>query len=382
MGNTLRGYRLVVLSALMLLFDGLHLGGFQLAISSASAEFGLGKTGMGLLVAVQFASIIITPMISGGLADRFGKKPLLVAGVCCMLAGCLAAGLSHRLLPFSAGIFLVGSGGIICESVSSAAISDRYPEQSNRYINLCQFFFSSGAIVGPILLQAILNRSIPWRALYAILGAAFLLLLWPLLRLHLPRTSAAAASSGNPLRFLRSPAYALLFISIIAYVGLENGFGYFAGSLFELGLDAPQLGAYAISAFWAGTAISRLVNSVRSPAAPRLVIVYYLSSAAGLLLMALSRNAALSLAVSFLVGYSYGPIWSALVAMAAGEFPDQSAGAVGLMSTGCGIGGALYPVIMGVMADHMDIHIPFFLLAATALSGVLLGLLYRRRKRR
>ena len=191
MGNTLRGYRLVVLSALMLLFDGLHLGGFQLAISSASAEFGLGKTGMGLLVAVQFASIIITPMISGGLADRFGKKPLLVAGVCCMLAGCLAAGLSHRLLPFSTGIFLVGSGGIICESVSSAAISDRYPEQSSRYINLCQFFFSTGALVGPILLQAILNRSIPWRALYAILGAAFLLLLWPLLRLHLPGQKTA-----------------------------------------------------------------------------------------------------------------------------------------------------------------------------------------------
>ena len=51
MKRTLSSYQFVVLTSLMLLMIGVQLGGFQLALSSASAQFGVGDTGMGLLVA-------------------------------------------------------------------------------------------------------------------------------------------------------------------------------------------------------------------------------------------------------------------------------------------------------------------------------------------
>ena len=75
-----RSYALVAVSALMLLLAGIHQGGFQTAVILAAAEFGLGQTGMGILIAVQGSSIILAPLLSGFLADRFGKKPLLAAG--------------------------------------------------------------------------------------------------------------------------------------------------------------------------------------------------------------------------------------------------------------------------------------------------------------
>ena len=373
---------LVALSSLLLLFVGLHLGGFQLAAASASAEFGLGNTGIGLLVAVQYASTILTPFLSGLLADKVGKKPVLLASAAGILLGCLIAGFSRVLGLYAAGIFLAGGGGVILEAVTSAAISDLVPEHSNRYISLCQCFFSVGAITGPLIMQNVIDAGIPWRVLYAFYGGGILLLLIPLLRTALPGPSGQHDPLGNPMIFLRSPAFLMLFLGVVFYVGLENGFGYFAASLFELGLDAPRLGAYAISVFWAGSAISRLVCGVRAFPAAKTVVVYYLGSAVGLLVLALSPIPALSLAVSFLVGFGYGPLWSSLVALAAGEFPRNSAGAVGLMSTGCGIGAVVYPVIMGVMADHLDIRIPFLLLAATALAGMLLGLAYGRLKSR
>lgn len=378
-----RAYALVAVSALMLLLAGIHQGGFQTAVILAAAEFGLGQTGMGILIAVQGSSIILAPLLSGFLADRFGKKPLLAAGAAAVLLGAAVAGVSHRMIPFVAGVFLVGCGSSVAEAVSSAAIADCCPGQSNRLINLCQFFYSAGAITGPILVQGLVDLMLPWRLLYGLLGVTFLALGWPLLRLRLPRLAAPRRErAGSPFTFLRSPAYAMLFISIVGYVGLENGFGYFAGSLFTLGLSAPHLSAYAVSAFWAGTAAARLIGSFWSLPARKCVVVHYTLAAALLLVMALCPVAGVSLAVSFLVGLAYGPIWSALVAMAAGEFPERSAGAVGLMSTGCGIGGALFPAVMGAMADHLEIRAPFVLLSITALLCALLGLCYLRRKGR
>lgn len=382
MKETRQVTNLVALSSLMLLLAGLYLGGFQLVIASVSAEFHLDKTGMGLLVAVEYISMILMPSLSGLWADKVGKKPVLLTACASVMLGCLAAGVSHSLAPYVVGIFLVGGGGVVLEAITSATISDLAPEKSNRYINLCQCFFSTGAIVGPLALQAALDAGIPWRVLYAVYGIGILLLLLPLIRTPLPGPAERRTALGSPMTFLRAPAFLMLFLSIVFYVGLENGFGYFAASLFDLGLDAPHLGAYAISAFWAGMAVSRLISSVRSFSASKSVVLYYVGSAAGLLILALSRSPWLSLAVSFLTGFGYGPIWSNLVALAAGEFPQRSAGAVGLMSTGCGIGGALYPVIMGAMADHLDIRVPFFLLTATALVGALLGIVYLRLKGR
>lgn len=379
--KTLRAYPFVALTAVLMLFVGFHSGGFQLAVSSASAEFGLDKTGMGLLASVQFVSMIAAPIGFGLLADRIGKKPVLLLSLLFAATGCALAGLSAGLAPYAMGVFCLGVGGIVCEGTTSAALSDLYPSQSARFITLCQCFFSVGAITGPIVLQAMMDGGLHWKSLYGIYGAAVALCL-VLLRAPMakPVPVVRVQSPGNPLIILLRPTFFFLFAAMVLYVGLENGVVFFVKTLFELRLDAGHLGAYAISAFWAGTAVSRLVSGTRAMAATRAVITAFACAALALAGLALSRSGALSLVLSALAGFSYGPIWSGLVALGAAEAPDRSASAVSIMTTGCGIGGAAYPVLMGVMADRMEIHLPFFLLAGTALAGLGLVLAYRKCK--
>lgn len=380
--KTLRSYPFVALTAVLMLFVGFHSGGFQLAVSSASADFGLDKTGMGLLASVQFVSMIAVPILFGLLADRIGKKPVLVISLLFAGIGCILASFSAALLPYAAGVFCLGVGGIVCEGTTSAALSDLYPQQSARFITLCQCFFSIGAITGPIVLQALMDSGLHWKVLYGIYGGALVLCLPLLLRTAIPRQvrTVYSKSTGNPVKILLQPAFFLLFTAMVLYVGLENGVVFFVKTLFELRLDAGHLGAYAISAFWAGTAISRLVSGTRQMTAVRTVTVSFACAALLLAGLALSKSAALSLAVSALAGFSYGPIWSGLVALAAAEAPGRSGSAVSILTTGCGIGGAAYPVLMGFMADRMEIHLPFFLLAGTALAGFVLLVSYWRRK--
>ena len=80
----------------------------------------------------------------------------------------------------------------------------------------------------------------------------------------------------------------------------------------------------------------------------------------------------------FAAGFSYGPIWSTLVAQATGLFPEAGAGAAGIMSAGCGIGGIVYPVLMGAACDGMGLGGAFGLLAATAAAGMILCMCLRR----
>ena len=202
-----------------------------------------------------------------------------------------------------------------------------------------------------------------WRVLLALL---LLLTVFPK-RQALTQKEAKARTN-----FFASRAFRLLFFSILLYVGLENGISYFAESLFSVRLSAGDLAAAAISAYWIGMTVSRMLFSavLRNP--KKTLIGCFLASAAFLLALAVSKKPTVSLVCCFAAGFSYGPIWSTLVAQATGLFPEASAGAAGVMSAGCGIGGMIFPVLMGTVCDIFSISMSFFFLAFLALGGFFL----------
>ena len=74
-----------------------------------------------------------------------------------------------------------------------------------------------------------------------------------------------------------------------------------------------------------------------------------------------------------LVGFTYGPIWTTIVAGAAERFPQHKASATGLMCASCGLGGIIYPMFMGIIVDSMDIRIGFTILAVSAVIGAVMA---------
>ena len=365
-------------------FIGMEMGGFQLILSDVSAEFHTSKTGMGLLAAAQYVSVIAMPLVFGIFSDKIGKKPVLTGFVGVFAVGCSMAALSNSVLFFVGGVFLIGAGYSVCESVSAALISDLYPDRSARFINICQCALSFGAVLSPVIMHLIIKQfDMTWRVLFAICAAAYLIILFPLIKLRFSAEDARQRPARHAVfgHYFRSPVFITLFAAIILYVGLENGFGYFAKTLFDLKLNASDFGSWAISAYWTGMAISRMAAGFRNQSPQRVLVISFVFSGAIFILLAFSQSAWVSLAACALTGMAFGPIWSTLVDLAAKAFPKCSGGAIGLMSSGCGMGGVLYPILMGLMADVFDIGIAFLLLAATAFAGgVLCVSLQMRRK--
>jgi fucose permease len=368
-----QGGRLVLLVCALLFFYGFLLGGGQYVIADAAGEYGAGGAGMGLLVSAQYAAAAVAPAAMGAAADRQGKRRLLSVFAAVFGTGCGLCALSRSAVVYAAGALAIGAGYSVCESLGSAALTDLGPGRGARYVALSQGVLSVGAVSGPLLARGLLRLpGADWRVVYAVCAAAFLLLALPLARTHFPPPQSR--TPGERARFFSDRAFRRLFFAVVLYVGLENGFGYFVGSLFALRFPGGALGAYAISAYWAGMTLSRLGFSLKKGGTGRAVPVCLALSAAAFAGLALSNRAALCLALCALIGAAFGPVWAALIAGAAARFPASSAGAVGMMSSGCGLGGMLYPPLMGLLFDGVGMTGAFWALAATAAADCALCL--------
>ena len=177
MKTKLRPGWVLALLCTVLFFYGFYLGGVQLVISEVSREYGQNAAGMGGLVAAQHVAAVVLPVVLGALADRIGKKPVLCIFAAVFAVGCFLAGLSKNLGVYVIGAVCVGAGYSVCESVSSAVLSELDAEKGARYINLSQALLSLGAVVSPFLVQWLQkSRHASWRLPFLICAAAYTLL--------------------------------------------------------------------------------------------------------------------------------------------------------------------------------------------------------------
>ena len=295
----------------VLFFVGFEMGGFQLVLRSVSAEFSTGTIGAGLLVAAQYASVILMPLLFGRLSHRVGKKKVMLAFSLVFLLGCALSALAQSVFAFALGVFCVGAGYSVCETTGSAALSDISPERGARWINLSQGALSLGAVTSPLLTQyGMQTFGWSWRAVFLIAAAGALIAFLPLVLSQFPSSAVAAEGPAKePVHgFVADSAFALFFCSILLYVGLENGFGYFTESLFSVELNAASLGAYAISAYWASMALSRLVFGVLPFRPERSLLFCLLASGALFTALALLQLPVLSLISCALIGFAFGPV--------------------------------------------------------------------------
>lgn len=369
--------KMLVLLSVLLFFYGFYLGGIQLVIADVSAFFNMQITGIGILVAVPHLSSLILPPLLGSLADKIGKKWILVIFASVFCVGNLLAGSSGQIGVYILGALMIGAGTSVCESVSSAVLSDCNPEESARYINISQCMLSAGAVLSPVLLQWWIPRvQIGWRLMFFLCAGAYAVMILLLMFTAFPKSRPAVQENGNKsagFPLFRSVVFVSAFVGMALYVGLETGMGYFVESFFEESLNRPALGAYAISLYWIGMTLSRLVSGAWIQNFRKVLLLHFAACIALFVILFLAQPPWLSVALCAVIGFAFGPIWSTLVAMAAQEFPEHSAKATGMMSSAGAIGSMVVPVIMGLLSDGFGIRSGFLLLAVMSAGGWLLS---------
>jgi len=123
-----------------------------------------------LVLTLYLAGIAGGQLVYGPLSDRFGRRPVLIAGLVVFLVGTLLCGLAWSLAALIFGRVLEAVGACAGIVLGRAIIRDVYErEAATRGLAIVMMAMSLAPAISPAI-GAYLAEWIDWRAIFAVLG--------------------------------------------------------------------------------------------------------------------------------------------------------------------------------------------------------------------
>jgi len=217
--------------------------------------FKLSLTAAGTFQYATMTGIALAGFFLGHLADRYGRKTTIVAGLTLFAASSCLFIAGSSFLFFCALMAFSGAAIGIFKTGALALIGDisRSTTEHTSIMNTVEGFFAIGSIIGPALLAQLLNRKVSWQWLYVIAGGMCVLLILTALRVQYP-TRAKAAEDTNlqaVMTVTKNPFVLLFSLGAFLYVAVETAIYVWMPTLFE-GYHGPGewIAVYSISIFF------------------------------------------------------------------------------------------------------------------------------------
>lgn len=180
-------WAIVMMAAVMNFLDGFDVLAIAFTATNISADFGLNKAQFGLLVSAGLAGMVAGSMLLAPLADKFGRRPILLLSVALSAIGLLISGLSASpaVLGFSRAVTGLGVGGIL---VGTNVITSEYSSKKWRSFAISVYAagFGIGAMIGGMIAKS-LQATYTWHSVY-FAGAAMTAVVFVILWIWLPES--------------------------------------------------------------------------------------------------------------------------------------------------------------------------------------------------
>jgi MFS family permease len=358
------GWRVVLAACLGVMagFGSLFVYTFSIFVKPLAAEFGWSREAISRGFAIAAVTLgFISPLL-GRWIDHFGPRRIILA--CMTVFGCAIASLSllrSGLWQFYMTCFVLG---VVGNGAAHLAYSRSISTWFHRRLGMALAFVMVGAGLGamilPVLAQAIINRS-GWRAAYASLGGLALLLGLPLSwhyireRGVIGHKSAVVSNSGMTCQEgLRSSAFwiitAILFVSSIS---MNGAITHLSALLTDRGLTAGNA-ALCASILGGSSLLGRIVVGwlLDRFFGPRVALVINLTTALGILLLARANSFPAGCVAAALIGVGAGGEAAFTPYLLTRYFELRAFSSLyGLTWTFYAAAGAIGPVILGRAFD-------------------------------
>src|SRR5882757_7270339 len=146
------------------------------ALPVLATTFGRGISVAQMTVSLYMVGIACSQLIMGPLSDRFGRRPVLLAGLSLMVAASVACSFAENLPQLIAARFFQALGGATGMVVSRAIIRDLYSrERIGAMISLVIAVMMIAQMLSP-LTGGLLETAFGWRAIFYVITAASLVI--------------------------------------------------------------------------------------------------------------------------------------------------------------------------------------------------------------
>lgn len=259
----------VALIAMMMALNALAIDAMLPALPDIGAGLGVAdENSRQWVITAYLLGFGVTQVVYGPLADRYGRKPVLMMGLSLYVVFSVAAAFAPTFATLILARVGTGIGAAALRVLAVSIVRDRYSGRTMaRVMSLSFLVFLGVPIVAPTLGQAILNVA-EWRWIFGVLalaGGAFMI--WALIRLpetlhpqdRLPiRIPRIAGAFREALTERRSIGYTL---AMTAITGALFGFINSSQQIFYDVFQAPGLFTSVFAAIAGGIAVASLLNA-------------------------------------------------------------------------------------------------------------------------
>jgi fucose permease len=330
---------------------------------------------------------------AGFAVQRWGEKqPMIASFVAATLgAASFAAFPSYAMAVTS--LFVIGAGMAVLQVAINPLLRVAGGEEHFAFNSaFAQVIFGAASFVSPLVysdlmkhldpahpdpgglyavLSGITNPAFPWSSIYWIFAVISGGCVAVIALLRLPKVQRTSDESAGTLsmyrQLLRNPFVWLYFLSVIAYVGCEQGTADWMSPFLERyhHIDPHTKGADAVAYYWGlmtagcllGMALLKLFDSRR-------VLIGFSLGALCMLSAALFGPADVSRVAFPCIGFFASIMWPTLVSLGLNSVPQYHGPFAGILCSGI-MGGALVPLVIGWLGDLYGLRIGMMFLFLT-----------------
>jgi len=329
--------------------------GAVLPLITGSVKLDLGQTG-NLFLAMNFA-MLASGLVVGPFMDRFGKKPLLIAGPFLVAAALavMAGVTSYRTLLVS--VVLLGLGGGALNSGTNTLVADLHsdPRAKSSALNLLGVFFGFGALFLPFVIGSLVKTMVLASMLYIttamslIPAILFMALSFP------PPHHAKGLAFAEVAGLARNRLVLALGFLLFFESGNEFIMGGYTSSYLTRELNASVSAAsYLLAIYWGTIMIGRVISSrlVMRWKPSAMIFASAAGAAAGVVILLTAHSQLIAGVGIAAVGLSFASIYPVMLGFAGSRFEAYSGSVFGILFAIALVGGMTLPWAVGQLAQQ------------------------------
>jgi MFS transporter, AAHS family, 4-hydroxybenzoate transporter len=366
--------------------DGMDVVIMSYIAPALAADWGVAPDALGIVFSAGLLGMAIGGLFLAPLADRFGRKRLILAALTLMSVGMIVSGFVANLTTLIGARIVVGAGiGTVLATMAALASEAAPAGKQNFAVGVVQ----AGYPLAAVFTGLIAAKAIPvwgWQPLLLAAGVGTVLML-PLAWAVLPAMRVIAGPAPPPaLRtlFSESLRFRTLWLWIAIFTGLMVLY-FIVSWIPKLSIDAglsETNGIYAGALYNLGAFVGTMVMSylsVRVHLARLIATLLVLAGVAMLVFGSVKMSVPMTLTVAFLIGVTLQGGYNGIWPLAASVYPSERRAtgigwAIGIGRSGAVIG----PLIGGyLMAANTPLPMLFAVycvpLAICALAAVMVS---------
>lgn len=334
-------------------------------LPSVMDKFQIDKINAGSLMSFLSIGILISSMIFGPIADRYGYKYLFIICTALILIGMEGIAYSPSFEWLRLFIFLIGFGGGVLNGGTNALVADISEGERSARLSILGIFFGIGAIGIPLLLGILLDL-LSYETFMSGVGAIVLLIMlfYSLIKFPTPKqTEKVPLKQG--LGLLGQVSLVVLSFILFFESGIEITVGSWATTFLkeELNLESGTAVFY-LSVYWFGLMLARLILGIvlKSVKPATALFTCLLIALAGSVLMLFSSDLVPAVLSLFLIGMGFAATFPVILGYIGDLYPKFSGTAFSIAFVIALTGGTILPFLTGLVANSFGLRTSFILI--------------------